>query len=285
MSQLRHPNIVQIFDFNVAPDGRPYFVMEHLAGARSGGAAERRAAAAARDHPHRRRGGVGARARARARRRSPRSQAGERLPGLGRRPDRRADQGARLRHLQGRRSAAQISHAVDVLGTPSYMAPEQARGQAAAIDGRTDQFALGALAYRMLTGQEPFQGEDTASVLYQVVHRGSAAAVAVPAARLGRRAAAGGSRSRAGQAAGAALRRHDGAGARVRRRRRADHRPGRRSWCTAHGRAAARAAPRRRRHRPAAAGAHADARVASTEAAGRSSRRCHRRPHRRCRRS
>src|SRR6185436_2372345 len=32
MSQLRHPNIVQIFDFNVAPDGRPYFVMEHLQG-------------------------------------------------------------------------------------------------------------------------------------------------------------------------------------------------------------------------------------------------------------
>src|SRR4030095_4173090 len=32
MSQLRHPNIVQIFDFNVAPDARPYFVMEHLEG-------------------------------------------------------------------------------------------------------------------------------------------------------------------------------------------------------------------------------------------------------------
>ena len=50
------------------------------------------------------------------------------------------------------------------------MAPEQARGQANSIDGRTDQFALGAIAYRMLTGQEPFQGDDTAAVLYQVVH-------------------------------------------------------------------------------------------------------------------
>src|SRR4029079_1732541 len=32
MSQLRHPNIVQIFDFNLAPDARPYFVMEYLQG-------------------------------------------------------------------------------------------------------------------------------------------------------------------------------------------------------------------------------------------------------------
>jgi eukaryotic-like serine/threonine-protein kinase len=32
MSQLRHPNIVQIFDFNVTPDARPYFVMEYLQG-------------------------------------------------------------------------------------------------------------------------------------------------------------------------------------------------------------------------------------------------------------
>ena len=50
------------------------------------------------------------------------------------------------------------------------MAPEQARGQTDAIDGRTDQFALATIAYRMLTGQDPFQGDDTAAVLYQVVH-------------------------------------------------------------------------------------------------------------------
>jgi serine/threonine-protein kinase len=50
------------------------------------------------------------------------------------------------------------------------MSPEQARGQADAVDGRTDQFALAAITYRMLTGQEPFHGDDTAAVLYQVVH-------------------------------------------------------------------------------------------------------------------
>jgi serine/threonine protein kinase len=58
----------------------------------------------------------------------------------------------------------------DVLGTPPYMAPEQARGATDQIDHRTDQFALGAIAYRMLTGHEPFRGEEIASLLYQVVH-------------------------------------------------------------------------------------------------------------------
>jgi serine/threonine-protein kinase len=67
-------------------------------------------------------------------------------------------------------AAGQISQAVDLLGTPYYMSPEQARGHALAVDGRTDQFALGAIAYRMLTGQEPFRGDDSAAVLYQVVH-------------------------------------------------------------------------------------------------------------------
>jgi len=52
----------------------------------------------------------------------------------------------------------------------AYMSPEQARGASDEIDGRSDQFALGAITYRMLTGFEPFQGDDIASLLYQVVH-------------------------------------------------------------------------------------------------------------------
>lgn len=51
------------------------------------------------------------------------------------------------------------------LGTPSYMAPEQARGQRDLIDGRTDLFALGATMFRLLTGRRVHDGETSADVL------------------------------------------------------------------------------------------------------------------------
>ncbi len=57
----------------------------------------------------------------------------------------------------------------DVLGTPAYMAPEQARGLDA--DRRADVYALGAVLYRAVTGQAPFTGPDTPSILFDVVYR------------------------------------------------------------------------------------------------------------------
>ncbi len=55
-----------------------------------------------------------------------------------------------------------------VVGTPAYMAPEQARG--ATVDHRTDLYAFAAIAYRTLTGHTPFAGGDVATMLYKVVH-------------------------------------------------------------------------------------------------------------------
>jgi serine/threonine-protein kinase len=57
-----------------------------------------------------------------------------------------------------------------VAGTPQFMAPEQACGLREQIDHRSDQFSLAAIAYTLLTGREPFRGENPIAVLYEVVH-------------------------------------------------------------------------------------------------------------------
>jgi serine/threonine-protein kinase len=56
-----------------------------------------------------------------------------------------------------------------IVGTPQYMAPEQAQG--GHVTHLADVYALGAIAYRCLTGRSPFKGKDLAELIYQVVHK------------------------------------------------------------------------------------------------------------------
>jgi len=160
---LRHPHLVQIHDVGEA-DGRPYFTMEFVEG---GTLAERlrgipQPATAATDLTITLAEAVEAAHRGGVIHRD--LKPGNVLLTAGGAP--KVGDFGLARQVQ---DTDQLTLSGDRLGTPSYMAPEQAGGRLAAVGPATDVYALGAILYEMLTGRPPFHGESSADTERQVL--------------------------------------------------------------------------------------------------------------------
>jgi tRNA A-37 threonylcarbamoyl transferase component Bud32 len=169
-SGIRHPNIVQVVDFNRTPEGLPYLVMEFLEGEELTDLIRRTAPldprtvqvlveqiASALEAAHGR--GIVHRDL------KPQNLFLVRIEGRKNGLIKVMDFGiSKVREATSRLTREHV-----VMGTPQYMAPEQAMGLVTEIDGRTDQFALAAIAYEMLAGHAAFRGDNLQSILFQVV--------------------------------------------------------------------------------------------------------------------
>jgi serine/threonine protein kinase len=170
MAGLRHPNIVQVIDFNITEDGTPYLVMELVEGvdlAESLREGQRLPPTQVAHMIHQIASALEA---AHARGVVHRDLKPENIMRLSLEGQEDFIKVVDFGISKARRNT-RITAETAILGTPQFMAPEQAQGRREEIDHRTDQFALAAMAYLLLTGREPFRGDTAVTILYQVVHQ------------------------------------------------------------------------------------------------------------------
>ena len=163
VAAVRHPNVVQVYDYGES-DGRPFMALEHLSGgtlaARLAGCGRLDAADAV-DVLMKLAAGVEA-AHAQGivhRDLKPGNvlfdDAGEpKITDFG---------------LAKRDSNSDLTKSNTVMGTPAYMAPEQAKGESKFVGPTADVWALGGILYQCLTGITPFRGDDAWSILHNVL--------------------------------------------------------------------------------------------------------------------
>jgi serine/threonine protein kinase len=168
-SGLNHPNIVRVSDADKLPDGRPYLIMEFLDGrdlthvighpmapAEVADIVEQTAmglhAAHGQSIIHRDL--------------KPANIFLVPLPGTPRSLVKILDFGI-SKAVDG---LSKLTQTRTLMGTPYYMAPEQATGGSSSMDARSDQFSLATIAYELLTGRIAFEGDGIANVLYKVVN-------------------------------------------------------------------------------------------------------------------
>ena len=175
VARLQHPNIVQVYEVG-EHDGQPFFSLEFC----PGGSLDQKLAGT--PLPPERGGAAGGDAGAgdaggpRQGRRPPRPEAGQRAADGGRdAEDHRLRPGQEARRRRARRRPGAI------MGTPSYMAPEQAGGKSKEIGPAADVYALGAILYECLTGRPPFKAATALDTLLQVIDGRAGAAAAVAA--------------------------------------------------------------------------------------------------------
>ncbi len=169
-SRLGHPNIVEVHDFNSLPSGAPYLVLEFLEGESLDARIARGPLSSEETLSIVRQIGSALRAAHR-----------EGVVHRDLKPQNvfmalSGDAGEVAKVLDFGISKIRGSQTVktqesSMLGTPQYMAPEQATGKHDEVDARTDVFALGAMVYEMLCGAPAFPGQTIPEVVFKVVYQ------------------------------------------------------------------------------------------------------------------
>jgi serine/threonine-protein kinase len=169
-SQLGHPHIVNVFDFGTTPAGDPFMAMEFLEGEDLETRIRRvgklplpavtlivRQVASALAATHS--GGIVHRDL------KPANIFLVRLQGE---PEftKVVDFGISKVHA----GATRLTKGLVALGTPQFMAPEQAAGRLDEIDHRADQWALACIAFEALSGRPPFRADEPVALVYQILH-------------------------------------------------------------------------------------------------------------------